>query len=44
LDSVENVDHGEINCCVVASIIEKGPTCRMMTKKKNKTSSRLTQT
>jgi hypothetical protein len=45
LDSVKNADRGEIKCCVIASIIRKGLTHRMMAKKKKKkTSSRLTQT
>jgi hypothetical protein len=44
LDSVKNADRGEIKCCVIASIIRKGLTRRMMAKKKKKTSSRLTQT
>jgi hypothetical protein len=44
LDSIKNADCGEVKCCVVASIIGKGLVCRMMAKKKKKTSSKLTQT
>jgi hypothetical protein len=36
MDSVENVDHGEIKCCVASSIIRKGLACRTMVKKKKK--------
>jgi hypothetical protein len=33
---VKNADFGEIKCCVVASVVRKGPSHRMMAKKKKK--------